>query len=401
MLYDNAFLAMAYLKAFQLTEKQQYATVAEEIFSFIKKDMTNKQGGFYSALDADINGEEGKFYIFSPREIIEVLGETDGQSFCQCYNITDQGNFEGASVPNRIGNHEPLPQNLVAIKEALYRYRNLRHRLHCDDKALTAWNGMMIAALADGYRILGKDEYLQQGENAFAFAEQHLTHDDGTLAVHWRKGKATGQGFLDDYCYMAYAAIALYRATLKLSYLEKASNLAETILNRFWDESNGGCFLYEETAQALILRPKEYYDGALPSGNSIFLSVLADLSAITGEYHWMEPAQKQAAFLKQQICSYPQISPMALSAAMTLIYPSRRAVFVTESPRECSTILAQSRTIRRPNTHIICKPECTDSAPEFLQKYQCIHGQTTCYLCDGSQCSAPTNDMDAVWSLLQ
>ncbi len=205
MLYDNALLAMAYTEAFQITRNPLYRGVAEKILGYVDREMTSPEGGFYSAQDADSEGEEGKYYTFTPNEIRQVLGEANGYAFCEQHDITDSGNFEGKSIPNLIGRDAVLPDaDMEAMLEKLYDYRLKRYPLHKDDKSQTSWNALMIVAYAKADRVFEKQDYLQAAEKAYAFIGRYLTSEDGSLLVSFRNGQAKGQGLLDDYAFLAW-----------------------------------------------------------------------------------------------------------------------------------------------------------------------------------------------------
>ncbi|HQA48726.1 MAG TPA: thioredoxin domain-containing protein, partial [Bacillota bacterium] len=289
MLYDNALLAYAYTEAYQATGKDIYKDIARKIFTYVLRDMTSTGGGFYSAEDADSEGEEGKFYLWQPEEVKEAAGEEDGKLFCDWYGISPAGNFEGKSIPNLIGRDlgilyedKALARRLDGVREKLFMYREKRIRPHRDDKILTSWNGLMIAALALGGRAFHSDEYIKAAEAAYGFIQRNLVRGDGRLLARYRDGESAFPAYLDDYAFLVWGLIELYRATFKTGYLKRALELNRDMLDLFWDEREGGLFLYGEDSEQLIMRPKEVYDGALPSGNSVALYNMLRLSRMTG-----------------------------------------------------------------------------------------------------------------------
>jgi len=294
MLYDNALLIMAYTRAFELTKNPVYRSVAEKTILYVKREMTNEDGGFYSAEDADSDGVEGKFYVFTPREIISVLGEADGGRFCELYDISESGNFEGENIPNQI-NHAELDDSLLHLLPKLYEYRKNRNSLHKDDKILTAWNSLMIAALADAHRVFGKAEYLESAKKAAAFIEKNLC-EKNSVFTSYRDGKRTDSGVLDDYAFYIYAL-------LKLSDTARAKTLMNKVIADFFDSENGGFFLTGSGAEALITRPKETHDGAIPSGNSVMAMNLLTLNLMTGEYS--DVFEKQMKFMASVAAEIP------------------------------------------------------------------------------------------------
>ncbi len=215
MLYDNALLAYTYVYAYQITEIDLYKYITEKIFDYVLKEMTNKEGGFYSAQDADSEGEEGKYYVFTPEEIRNVLGEDDGEYFISYYGVTEKGNFEGKNIPNLIynGDYYKKDERIEKINKKLYVYRLERVKLYKDDKILTSWNGMMIAAFAKAHKVLKKEKYLRAAENAVNFIEKHLIDKDDNIGVRYREGEVLRGGTLDDYAMYIWALIELYEVT--------------------------------------------------------------------------------------------------------------------------------------------------------------------------------------------
>ena len=281
MLYDNALLVLAYCKAYQLTKKPIYCEVAEKTASYILREMTSPEGGFYCAQDADSEGVEGKYYLFKPSEIISVLGEEAGKKFNEYFDITENGYFEGENIPNLLGNHQ-LSETMESHLPVIYEYRKKRYALHLDDKILTSWNGLMIAAMCHLYRVSKNRVYLEAAIKAQQFIMNRLC-EDGTLYVSYRENRRSGKGFLDDYANEIFALLALYEATLEGVYLERAREFCDKVIGEFYDEAQGGFFLYGKENEQLIIRPKETYDGAVPSGNSMMAYNLVWLHYLTGE----------------------------------------------------------------------------------------------------------------------
>ncbi|WP_306811065.1 thioredoxin domain-containing protein [Irregularibacter muris] len=272
MLYDNALLAITYLETYQVTSNPLYAQVAEEIFTYILRDMSHPDGGFYSAEDADSEGVEGKFYVWSKEEITNILGEKEGEEFCKLFDITTYGNFEGKNIPNLIdyGLSHPKDQGKIQQwKEKLFEYREKRIHPHKDDKILTSWNGMMIAALAMGGKVLKKDEYISAAEKSIHFILKNLRDERGRLYARFREGERAYLGYLDDYAYIVWALTELYDATYNFDYIQLAKEINGQMIELFWDEEKGGLFFNGKDAESLLFRPKDIFDGAMPSGNSV------------------------------------------------------------------------------------------------------------------------------------
>ena len=402
MLYDNALLAYAYLEAFARTGRAFYRATAERTLGYVLRELTGPEGEFYCGQDADSGGEEGKYYLFTPDEIRGVLGQADGERFCRWYDVTARGNFEGKSIPNLLDNgaFEREPPELAALRQRLYAYRLGREPLHRDDKVLTAWNALMIAALAKAYRVLGKAEYLDAANRARAFLRRRLTGPDGRLWLRWREGEAAHAGQLDDYAFYAWALLELYAAGYDVSCLEEAARLAGMLELHFRDEARGGYFLTAGDAERLIARPKETYDGATPSGNSAAGLALVRLWALTGDGGWGEAADRQLAFLAGSAGAYPTGHSFALLAICEAIYPSRELVCAAaggapEGLRE----LAERHRLRallktRENGERLAK------AAPFTAAYPVPEEGAAFYLCRDGACAAPVYSLDELEKLL-
>lgn len=276
MLYDNALLVLAYAAAYKASGNHLFFDTAEKTAAYIFREMTGAEGEFYSVQDADSEGEEGGFYVWDYDEICNVLGKKKGKDFCDYFGVSREGNFEGKNIPNL------LAQNVVSDRfieetEALYHYRKSRARLHLDDKILTSWNSLMICALSILYRVTGKGQYLDAAKKAGIYIERNLVRD-GIIYVSRRNGKLSVKGFLEDYAYYALAQLFLYDVTAEEGFLKCAEKICGEIETQFADEKNGGYFLYGNLNDSLVSRPKETYDGALPSGNSILAYCLVRLS---------------------------------------------------------------------------------------------------------------------------
>jgi uncharacterized protein YyaL (SSP411 family) len=301
MLYDNALLIMAYARAYELTRKPIYKTVAEKTMLYVEREMTHPEGGFYSAQDADSDGIEGKYYVFTPQEIISVLGETDGQAFCEMYDITDEGNFEGKNIPNKIGS-PVLFDRMFSMLPQLYDYRKVRTTLHKDDKILTSWNALMIAAFADASVVFENKLYLETARRAERFIATYLCEEDRVFTAY-REGKKTGGGIICDYAFYINALLRLHYAAPGEQYLIRAEALMQKTIAEFSDDINGGFYLTGNRAEVLISRPKETYDGAIPSGNSLMTMNLVDLNLLTGEYSAI--LDEQVDFMLRQAADIP------------------------------------------------------------------------------------------------
>lgn len=404
MLYDNALLAYIYTEAYQLTGRKLYRNVTEQILDYVLRELTDQQGGFYCGQDADSEGVEGKYYVFTPDEITQVVGVTEGKLFCQWYGITEHGNFEGKNIPNLIDNPDYEAQNKIIeqINRKLYEYRVKRTILHKDDKALTSWNALMIAAFAKAGILFEKPEYLKAAQNAQTFISKNLTDEQGRLFIRWRDGHRAHAGQLDDYAFYAYALIELYKSTFDVVYLQKAVTYAEQILALFFDEDQGGCYLYAADSEQLISRPKEVYDGALPSGNSIAILVFDYLAKCTGEMKWQQARDKQLAFVAEDVKANPLGHSVSLLALMGVFYPSRELVGVTSQP-EVQKELYDYLKKYNPLLTILAKGmknqhQLEEIAP-FSASYPLPEQGSQYYLCENGSCLAPVGSLKELRNL--
>lgn len=391
MLYDNGLLILTYCKAYEITKKQIYCDVAEKTAGYILREMTSPEGGFYSAQDADSEGVEGKYYLLEPAETIEILGEDAGKEFNQYFDITEKGNFEGKSIPNLLKNKEVFQnkgilenkiKNFDENINAVYEYRKKRYHLHLDDKILTSWNGLMIAALCHLYRVTGNKAYLRAAEEAQKFIQSSLCEKD-TLYVSYRKEKRSGKGFLDDYAFEVFALIALYEATLDNTYLEQAETFCNKAILEFYDENKGGFFLYGKENEQLILQPKETYDGAVFSGNSAMAYNLVRLYHLTDEKRFEELAEKQLKFLSGEAKNYPAGHAMFLVALADYMDTPDKITVVCkdkQKPEALSCRIPFDMVV-----HVLEGP---------TEEYPLKNDNTTYYVCQGRTCQPPTNKLE-------
>ena len=381
MLYDNALLMISYAMAYDITKNKLYSNVAEKIAIYILRELTDPDGGFYCAQDADSDGVEGKYYVFGQEEIINLLGCDIGKKFNDYYDITKNGNFEGKNIPNLLSQTE-LHEDFEKYLQQIYDYRKTRTRLHLDDKLLTSWNALMISAFAIMYRVLGKDIYLETAEKSCRFIDEKLA-DGIKLFVSYRKGSASGKGFLDDYAFYIYALIQMYEAAVEEHYLERAIQFMKKAIENFFDNENGGFYLYGHDNEQLILKPKETYDGAIPSGNSVMTYNLIKLSAIAGDSKLEEILQKQIAFMSSAASMYPMGNSFYLLSLIMMIEPLKQVVCVLKNEND-------RKNLKLPlNTNVKILSSETD-------EYKLINDRTTFYVCENYNCKPPTNKLEDV-----
>ena len=357
-------------------------------------------GGFYCGQDADSDGVEGKYYVFTPQELHSVLGEDDGKHFCDWFGVTQQGNFESKNILNLLENprFEEENHDITALCQKLYDYRLSRTALHKDDKVLTAWNALMIAALARASWLLDEPRYLKAAQSAQCFIDAHLTGKDGRLFVRWREGEAAHIGQLDDYAFYAYALLELYQATFDAVYLSHAVRVADDMQAHFSDDSNGGFFLYAHDSESLLFRPKELYDGAIPSGNSAAAVVLGRLSKLTSEYHWQLSAERQLIYVCSQLKNYPAGYSFSLLALLEALYPSHELVCAATDPEAPAALIRFLRENSVLNLFVLIKTqenaETLSKASPFVADYRLPKSGAAYYLCQNSTCSAPVNTLE-------
>ncbi len=401
MLYDNAMLAIAYLEAYQLTGRDIYARAAQEVFTYILRDMTSPGGGFYSAEDADSEGIEGKFYVWTEEEVISLLGEKEGGQFCRLYDISRGGNFEGKNIPNLIKRmlDEKERQQIEPLRQLLFEHRERRMHPHKDDKILTAWNGMMIAALAIGARVLKDRSYLKAAEKAVSFILDQMRREDGRLLARYRDQQALYPAYALDYAAMVWALIELYQAGFNSRYLETAVELNQDLINYFWDEEQGGVFFYGKDGEQLLTRPKEIYDGAIPSSNSLCVMNFIRLSRISGDISLDRKAEQVIRLFSAKVKEQPAAYAFFLSSALNYFHPGKEIVIVGD--KEDSDSLSFVNTINcsfMPRALVLLKEdtdnEFMDKIP-FLQEMKKVNDRATVYLCENNACLPPINTLEA------
>lgn len=403
MLYDNALLSLAYLQAYHITHKPLWERIASRTLDYVLHEMTDPNGGFYCAQDADSDGVEGKYYTFTPNELEHILDKNEADLFCSWFGITKYGNFEGRSIPNLIDNPnwETESPHIDDACLKLYAYRFQRASLYKDDKILTAWNALMISAFAKAGSLLHKTKYLLAAEKAYSFLSQNLMHDN-YLLVRWRE-EAAHDGHLDDYAFLAYALLALYEATYDPTYLQKCTQIAMRMLNLFFDPENGGFYFYSSDSEILIDRPKEFYDGAIPSGNSVAAIVLIRLAHLTGEVKWQDASDKHLQFLTGEIRKYPIGHSFSLLAMLQVLYPSKELLCVT-SENKVPPALSEFLSLHYlPNLTVLVKTPknariLEDTAP-FTKRYPIPTTGSAYYLCQKGICAKPVYDMESLYNL--
>jgi len=410
MLYDNALISLVFTETFQATGDHFYRKVAGDIFTYILRDMTSPEGGFYSAEDADSEGEEGKFYVWTPEEVIRVLGPEEGRLFCKAYDISKEGNFEGYSIPNldtaeNFG--DGVRQRLEVSRQKLFLHREKRVHPYKDDKIITAWNGLMIASLARSTAVTGNKDHVGAAVKSADFIWSRLRRNDGRLLARFRDGEAAFPGYIDDYAFFQWGLIELYEVTLKPQYLKRALVLLDEMRDLFWDGERGGFFFYGRDSEQLIARPKEIYDGAVPSGNSVAALNIVRLARMTGREDLTDLADKLFRAFAGTVSTYPRAHAFFITAYQTAISPSREIVIAGKAESEGVRRMAEA--VHReflPDTVLIFRPDNGESreieelAP-FTRGHGAIDGMTAAYICENFSCQQPTTEVDKLVKMIR
>lgn len=408
MLYDNAMLAIAYTEAFQLIGNSSYQQIVDEILTYISRDMLDSGGGFYSAEDADSEGVEGKFYLWDIDEIYEVLDKETADLFCRAYNITRTGNFEGHNIPNLIDTSvhhladevnipvKVLLEKLEEAKKSLLAIRGKRIHPHKDDKILTSWNALMITAFAKAGMVFGDENYLLIAKQALSFIEEKLTVD-GKLMARFRNGEVKHLAYIDDYAFMIWALDTLYDTTFDPSYIIKAKYYADQMIELFWDKDEGGFFINQHQ-EDLIMRPKEIYDGAIPSGNSVAAYQLLRLSKRTGETTYDDFVKQMFKKFSSDVERYPAGYSFFLMAFMQTLMSTNELVIIKGSHRNNfeEAVLAIQKSFLPEVILIAGEKKAVMRAAPYTEPYTLIDDQTTYYYCHHFQCDQPTTDFHTI-----
>ncbi|HMB91141.1 MAG TPA: thioredoxin domain-containing protein [Rhodothermales bacterium] len=419
MLYDQAMLAMAYTEAFQASDDPFYEQTAREIFTYVLRDMTAPEGGFYSAEDADSEGREGKFYVWELDELQEVLDDELADLVIRVYNVVPEGNFEDEATRRRTGeNILHLKKPLVALaqelsmgeadlvrrleeaRQRLFNHRERRIHPGKDDKILVDWNGLMIAALATAARVFDDAAYAEAARRAADFILTTMQQDDNRLLHRYRQSNAAIIGTINDYAFLAQGLLELYETVFDPAYLEAAHDLMCYALDHFWDEKQGGFFFSSDQSEQLLVRSKEAYDGAIPSGNAIAMMNLLRLSRLTGATDLEQRADEVGRSFAQVVTKQPTGFTALLMALDFAVGPSLEIVIAGDPEAgDTQAMLSALRSVYVPNKVVLLRPiaeghaAITSLAP-FTEAQQALNGQATAYVCHHFVCEQPTTDIE-------
>ena len=416
MLYDNALLSVAYLEAYQATGKAFYRQVAMETLDYVLAEMYDaEKGGFYSTQDADSEGVEGKFFVWEPAEVQQLLGEEKAKIFCEYYDITEPGNFEHKNIL-----HVQTPADLFARKlsmdlgeledilaegkQKLFDVREKRIKPGLDDKILTSWNGLMIRSMAMGYQVLGDERYWEAAEKSARFVLSELSQDDGLLLRTHRAGKSHLNAYLEDYSYFVAGLVNLYEATFAVEWLKEAERLNQIMIEQFWDEANGGFFFTSRNHETLIVRSKTGYDGATPSGVSMAIHNLVRLDKLLNRPDFREKVETTLDVYYHQIEHSPSGSAQMLCELDFLLStPKEIAIAGQQESEDTQAALTAVHSRYVPNKVLALASDAeglSDLIPLLEGKTQ-VDGRATIYVCENYTCQAPITDVEELAELLQ
>ncbi|MFX1521026.1 MAG: thioredoxin domain-containing protein [Promethearchaeota archaeon] len=419
MLYDQATLAMAYIEAYQATRKKEYENTAREIFAYVLRDMTSPTGGFYSAEDADSEGKEGKFYLWTEEEVKQVLEPEEADIITKVFNIAPRGNFIDMTIQRKTGENifhlkkplkdiaselnmleNDLQKQIENIRQKVFSGREKRIHPHKDDKILTDWNGLMIAALAKGAQVFEDPKYAEIAKRAVEFVFKNMRSPEGRLLHRYRDGEATILAQLDDYAFLIWGLIELYEATFDASYLQTALDLNADLIKHFWDDEIGGFYLTPNDGEELLIRQKAIYDGAIPSGNSVAMLNLLRLGRIAADEDFDERASKIGKTFSRNVNESPAAHTQLMVALDFAIGPSYQVVIAGNSQaKDTKSIISAIRAQFLPNLLIFLNPTEQESPEihdiaEFIKYMPNIEGKATAYVCINYTCKNPTTDVN-------
>lgn len=420
MLYDNALLTNAYLEGFLATSEPRFARTVRDTCDYILAYMTDDSGGFHSTEDADSEGEEGKFYVWTPEQIHAALGRERGERFCYVYDVTEAGNFEeGKSILNlpktlaqcaslRGWDVSELERELAQSRAELLKVRDQRVRPGKDDKILVSWNALMIDALARSGAALDEPRYLAAAGNAADFLLAKLRRPDGRLLHSWRHGHAKLDAYLDDYAYLVNALVSLYEATFEERWIDRAVELADGMLAHFADKQGSGFFFTADDHEQLIARNKDLHDSSVPSGNAMAATGLVRLGKLTGRQDYLEAARGTLQMMAALLEKTPNAAAQALIALDLLLGPTPEIVIVGDLQQPATKDALQSLRQRfLPNQVVACRP-VNGSGARSSHLDPLFEGRTggsggpTVYICQDFACQAPVagDAIEATWQKL-
>jgi uncharacterized protein YyaL (SSP411 family) len=413
MLYDNALLSRVYLDTFQQTANLLYRRVTEEILDYVIREMTHPDGGFYSTQDADSEGEEGKFFVWTPDEIETVLGKADAEVFCHYFDVSQRGNFEGKNILNvPVPMSEFAAKNSLSIEELqalieggrrqLFAEREKRIKPHRDEKILTSWNGLMLVSFANAAAVLDRADYLEVARRNADFVLSHL-RKEGRLLRTFKDGQAKLNGYLEDYACFVEGLLSLFEASGELRWLEEAVRLNDTMLDQFWDTETASFYLTGRDHEKLIARVKDFYDNATPAGSSVAVFNLLKLTILTGNEEYRHKAEVNLRCAKTALERYPAGFGYLLEAADFNVGPVKE-IAIIGARNQASRLVAAVYRRYLPNKVVVTTDPTnnalTTKLPLLLGK-GLVAGEPAAYVCQNYSCKAPVSSPNDLEELLR
>jgi len=419
MLYDQALLAMVYTETFQATKRKEFEQTTHEILDYVLRDMTAKDGAFYSAEDADSEGEEGRFYLWTQAEIEDILESEDADLIIKVFSIAESGNYREEATREKTGKNilhlnrslthleselsipeADIRRRIESARKKLLAVRDKRVNPFKDDKILTDWNGLMIAACAKAARVFNNEEYTRAAERAVDFILNKMRDSNNRLLHRHRAGESDITAYLDDYAFIIWGLLELYETTFKVHYIRTALELNDVLIKHFWDGNQGGFYFTADYGEELLIRQKTIYDGAVPSGNSVAMLNLLRLSRITGNADFEKKAMKIAEVFSKSVGDSPSAHTQLLNALDFAIGPSYEVVMVGDpKDKGLGAMLEALRTRFMPNIVVILRPTDQESPEiiniaEFIKNHTTLDDKTTAYVCLNHSCRMPTTDLN-------
>ena len=423
MLYDQALLAMAYTEAYQLTKNKNSKLTAERIFNYVLRDMTSPEGGFYSAEDADSEGEEGKFYLWTENDIVKILGKDDGELISKTYNTKSDGNFFDEVTGKKPGTNilhlnkdlnqttkelnipeDELNRRLEKSRHKLFKVRKKRIHPFKDDKIITDWNGLMIAALAKGGRVFGDETYTAAAARCADFINENL-YKNSRLLHRYRNGESGILANIDDYAFLIWGLIELYESTFDLKHLNQAIELTGQMITLFWDGDNLGFYFTPRDGEKLLVRQKEIYDGAVPSGNSIAMYNLLRLSRLTSNSEYEKLSSELASAFSSTLNNSPISHTMFMVALDFAVGPSYEIVISGDKhSKDTKSMIKKLRENYVPNKVVVLREQNSadiEKIAPYTKSQRLINNKATAYVCENFVCKLPTNDPDKMLEFMR
>ncbi len=406
MLYDQAMISYAFTETYQITKNPFYSKITKEICSYVLRDMTSPEGAFYSAEDADSEGEEGKFYTWGYDEISGVLNAEEMKLFSECFHIDKDGNYTDEASHGKTGKNIIISKEidltnqktLNSIREKLFKNRELRIHPHKDDKVLTSWNGLMIASFSKAGRVLNEPLFTETAKKAADFILSTM-YKDKVLFHMYRDKEVKIPGYADDYAFFVWGLLELYQSTFETKYLKHAIELNNVLINNFWDEDAGGFYFTSKNDNELIVRMKDSHDGAIPSSNSVSMLNMYKIVSITGDIELKNKALKIMSTFSYNVKKVP-IGYTFLLSALDCIIGAGCEIVVVGSPTsdETISILNYLNNQFLPNAVILFKDSSNDNGisdiASFTDKYSPVNAKCTVYVCRDYKCSLPVSSID-------